>query len=181
MVWTIQHAAFRQQGSRFRNGHYPVAHTDTSCHRSCYWTWRYRNLVGFPSSSCDPVVFGVRQLTELVVTLIVAALASARIAVLIVHDTILDVPRDWFFRHFPPHDNMQLGFDYQARDKHGTRMPVSLRRRAWWFSELMTCTRCFTVWTTPPIYFLAVHSHAAFVGVGIIAAMSVASYVAGEL
>lgn len=115
------------------------------------------------------------------ITLLVAALASARFAVLLVHDTILDGPRNWFFRHWPPHDNMQLGYDFQMRDKDGVRMPMSQRRKAHTFSEVLTCTRCFTVWSTPPAYFLAAHSHQAFVAVGIVAAMAVASYVAAQL
>jgi hypothetical protein len=113
--------------------------------------------------------------------MLIAALASARVAVLIVHDTILEKPRDWWFRRYPPMDNPILGFDYQSKDKAGVPLPASLRRKWYMTSELLTCTRCMTVWTTPPALLLA---HSGQVGRTIIiavAAMGIASWAAKKV
>lgn len=79
--------------------------------------------------------------------LLVISFAAARLAVLLVHDTILDRPRDWLHRHRPPVDNPILGFDYQQRDTDGTRLDDGLIRDASMLGEVFTCTRCMTVWT----------------------------------
>lgn len=64
-------------------------------------------------------------------------------------DTIFDKPRDWFYRQYPPFDNPLLGFDYQQRDKHGKRLAdKDDLRKPRLIGELLTCTRCLTVWTT---------------------------------
>lgn len=84
----------------------------------------------------------------LILHLVVIGLAAARLAVLLVHDTILDAPRDWLHRHHPPVDNPMLGYDYQQRDADGQRMPEGTIRDASMLGEVFTCTRCMTVWTT---------------------------------
>ena len=118
-------------------------------------------------------------------TLLVLALASARIAVLLVHDLILEKPRDWIFRHWPPMDNPMEGFDYQSKDKHGNKLtgPASLQtKRRWYlFSELLTCTRCMTVWITAVAWLTLEFIPASFSGFEAIAAMFVAAWGAKKL
>lgn len=118
--------------------------------------------------------------TELIM-IVVAALASGRIAVLFVHDTILDTPRDWLFRRFPPFDNLMHGYDYQSKDKDGNPLPASLKRKGYMISEVLTCTRCFTVWTTAPVYLAADAWQWAAYTTQVIAAMAVAAWVAKKL
>jgi hypothetical protein len=83
--------------------------------------------------------------------LLVMSFAAARLAVLLVHDTILDRPRDWLHRHRPPFDNPLLGFDYQQRDVRGDRMPEGTVRDPSLLGELFTCTRCMSVWTASTV------------------------------
>lgn len=118
--------------------------------------------------------------------ILASALASARIAVLIVHDVIIEKQRDWFFRHFPPFDNDMLGFKYQSMDVNGDDLPLTedgqrVFRRGWWFAELLTCTRCLTVWTTVPTYIVASEVPHGDTVVAVIAAMAIASWVAKKL
>lgn len=80
--------------------------------------------------------------------LLVIGFAAARVAVLLVHDSILDRPRDWLHRHRPPIDNPILGFDYQQRDVDGHRLEDGTIRDPSLLGELFTCTRCVSVWTT---------------------------------
>lgn len=81
--------------------------------------------------------------------LLVLAFASARVAVLLVHDNILDTPRDWLYRHFPPTDDPYTGHDYQKRDTSGRSLPPGepIRDSAW-LGDLLACTRCTSVWTS---------------------------------
>lgn len=88
------------------------------------------------------------QDAPLYLVLLVLAFAAARIAVLLVHDTILDAPRDWLHRHFPPLDDPIRGLDYQQRDKAGVHIKDGELRRGSMLGELFTCTRCLSVWTT---------------------------------
>lgn len=120
--------------------------------------------------------------------LLVAAFASARIAVLLVHDIILDGPRGWFFRRFPPQDNPMEGYSYQAHDKLGHPIAplynegVHVNARRWYlFSEVFTCTRCLTVWTTVPVFFASREWNWALVTAELIAAMAIASWGAKKL
>lgn len=80
--------------------------------------------------------------------ILIAGAASARIAVLIAHDTILDRPRTWMFLRFPPEDNDRLGFRYQRLDRDGRNLPGGAIRNPSMIGELISCTRCLTVWTT---------------------------------
>lgn len=116
-----------------------------------------------------------------ILLLTLVALASARVAVLLVHDVILDKPRDWFFRQFPPYNNPMLGYNYQSLSKQGVEIPASLTRKAYLFSELLTCTRCLTVWTSVPIYFAAKEWDWAYEATAIVAVMAVACWVAKKL
>lgn len=86
---------------------------------------------------------------SLVLAALLIGLAGARIATLLVHDTILDAPRDWLYRHFPPFDNPMTGHDYQQRDVNGRKLPEGAPLRdGSMLGELFTCTRCTSVWTT---------------------------------
>lgn len=113
--------------------------------------------------------------------LVVAALAAARIAVLVAQDVILEKPRDWWFRRFPPMDNPMLGYDYQTKDKTGKTLPASCRRKWYMVSELMTCTRCLTVWITIVLWLTLEFIPASFSGLEAIAAMTIASWAAKKL
>lgn len=84
----------------------------------------------------------------LILHLLVVGLAAARVAVLLVHDTILDAPRDWLHRHWPPLDNPMLGYDYQQRDVSGAHIKDGTLRKGTMLGEVFTCTRCMSVWTT---------------------------------
>jgi len=118
---------------------------------------------------------------DLILLLTITALASARIAVLLVHDVILDGPRTWFFRRFPPMNNPMIGYEYQSKDIKGMALPASLTRDWYLFSELLTCTRCLTVWTSVPIYFAARQWDWAYETTAVIAVMAIASWVAKKL
>ncbi len=119
--------------------------------------------------------------TDALIAILIVALASARVAVLFVHDAIFDKPRDWFFRQWPPFDNPMHGYEYQSRDKEGNPLPASLKRDGHMFSELFTCTRCLTVWTTVPAYFAFEAWGWAAVVIKIAAAMAIASWSAKKL
>lgn len=80
--------------------------------------------------------------------LLALAFASARLSVLLVHDNILDAPRDWLFRRFPPTDDPYTGTTYQQRDKTGRALPDGTLRDSAWLGDLLACTRCTSVWTT---------------------------------
>jgi hypothetical protein len=118
---------------------------------------------------------------DALIILLVSALASARIAVLLAHDTILEPARGWLFRRFPPMDNLMIGMDYQSHDKEGRPLPAGAKRKWYMISELLTCTRCLTVWTTPPMVVLAWTSWPGLVIVGMFGAMSIASWVAKKV
>ena len=121
------------------------------------------------------------QEAPLILSLLVVAFASARVAVLLAHDTILERPRDWFYRQRPPVDNPMLGFDYQQRDTDGTALPDGLIRSSSLLGELFTCTRCLTVWTTPPLAFLYVSSSVGRDIVTVVAVMGLASLLAKKV
>ncbi len=114
--------------------------------------------------------------------LLVIALASARLSVLLVHDTILERPRDWLHRHRPPVDNPILGFDYQQRDTDGERLPDGVIRDASLLGELFTCTRCMSVWTTAAtiVLYQSGWNHARDI-VAALAVMGVASMMAKKV
>lgn len=84
--------------------------------------------------------------------LLIIAMAAARVAVLIAHDSILAGPREWIFLRWPPVDNHLAGFAYQTMDKSGRTLPAGAKRDASMLSELITCTRCLTVWTGAVFY-----------------------------
>lgn len=112
--------------------------------------------------------------------LLVIALASARVSVLLVHDQILERPRDWLYRQQPPVDNPILGFDYQQRDTDGTRLPDGTIRDASLLGELFTCTRCMSVWTTAVLAGVYQWNAARDI-VAVIAVMGVASMMAKKV
>ena len=117
--------------------------------------------------------------------LIILSLASARIAVLVVHDTILEPARVWFYRRFPPMDNPMHGYDYQTRDKDGEKIvgpgSTGTVRKWYWFSELTTCTRCMTVWITMVAWMILEFIPASLLGFEVIAVMWAAAYGAKNL
>lgn len=113
--------------------------------------------------------------------MIVSALASARIAVLLVHDFILEKPRNWFFRLVPPLDNLMEGYDYQGKDKHGEPLPASLKRKWYMIAEVFTCTRCLTVWVTGATFAIAATSDIGLTAVEVVAAMGIAAWAASKL
>lgn len=113
--------------------------------------------------------------------LLTVALASARIAVLLAHDFILESARHWFFLRYPPVDNVMLGMDYQSRDREGRNLPAGAKRDHNFFGELLTCTRCLTVWVSPPVYAAAVTSHYGLIAVQLIAVMFLAAWGAKKL
>lgn len=112
---------------------------------------------------------------------IVAGLASARIAVLLAHDVILESLRHKIFLRFPPMDNPILGFDYQQKDRGGERLEVGETRKWYMVSELLTCTRCLTVWITPAVFLSAREWPHAMLAAQVAASMSVASWAAKKL
>jgi hypothetical protein len=85
-----------------------------------------------------------------VLVLLVYAAASARVAVLVAHDTILDGLRSRFFLRFPPED--RPGMQYQRLDRQGRVLPGGAIRPPHLLGELVSCTRCLTVWTTAAVY-----------------------------
>lgn len=118
---------------------------------------------------------------HLAYVLIVSALAAGRIAVILVHDFILDKPRTWFFRHVPPMDNLMEGYDYQSKDKDGNPLPASLKRDWHMIAELFTCTRCLTVWATGATFAIAATSDIGLTAMEVIAAMGIAAWFAAKL
>lgn len=108
--------------------------------------------------------------------LLVIGFAAARIAVLLVHDTILDRPRDWLHRHRPPLDNPILGFTYQQRDTDGSMLDDGEIREPSMLGEVFTCTRCMSVWTTAAVAAVYVSGwHHAQEAVAAVALMGLAS------
>lgn len=88
--------------------------------------------------------------------LVILSMAAARVAVLIAHDTILDAPREWIFLRWPPVDNMSMGIAYQSVDRDGRVLPGGAKRDAHMISEMLTCTRCLTVWLGAVFYLVGV-------------------------
>lgn len=123
------------------------------------------------------------ELMDALITLVVYAMASARIAVLIAHDTILDRPRVWFFLRFPPEDNDALGYRFQRMDRKGRMLNEMFVRPASMLGELVTCTRCLTVWVTLVIVSAGVvFGHdAVMVVAGPVAAMWLAAFFARKI
>lgn len=114
--------------------------------------------------------------------LLIVSLASARVAVLIAHDAILERPREWWYLKFPPYDNPALGYDYQHRDpKTAVLLPMGAVRKPYLFSELLTCTRCLTVWTSIPIYAAATMTYSGLMITELLACMAIASWAAKKL
>ena len=114
-------------------------------------------------------------------TLVILALASARLAVLVAHDVILEKPRVWLYRRFPPMDNPMHGYEYQRYDREGRVLPAGATRKWYMISELSTCTRCLTVWIVMVFYFALNFIPAAFGGLEALAAMAIASWGAKRL
>lgn len=92
---------------------------------------------------------------DLLMYLLLLSVAAARVAVLLAHDTILEPVREALFLRWPPKDNQALGMHYQRINRDGMAMPIGAFDRDWkMFSELLTCTRCLTVWTAGALYAL---------------------------
>jgi hypothetical protein len=119
----------------------------------------------------------------MLIEVVIYAAAAARISVLVVRDTILDRPREWFFLRYPPIDNPMLGYRYQTLDREGRVLPAGAPREASMLGELFTCTRCVTVWATGIIYLasLALGSSATLMGTAPIASMWVAAFLARRI
>lgn len=92
--------------------------------------------------------------THLVLYWLVLSLAAARVAVLLAHDTILAPLRERIFLRWPPQDNLMAGYAYQTMDRQGRTLPAGARRDWHMTTELLTCTRCLTVWTAGALYAL---------------------------
>lgn len=120
---------------------------------------------------------------DLLLVLALYSVASARVAVLMVHDTILQPIRHRIFLRWPPEDDVALGFRYQSLGREGHPLPAGLRRDRVLMSELLTCTRCVTVWTTAMFYLAGVVFGDPIVVLvaAPIAAMYVAAWLAGQL
>lgn len=117
---------------------------------------------------------------EHLLMMLVAAIAAGRVSVLIAHDKIMEPIMKRLWLKWPPQDNLHTGHDYQHRDEDGGYLPPGVEPRDWhWFSELTTCTRCLTVWLTPPMYLLMFTS--AWVVVSVVAAMLIAAKAAQEI
>lgn len=104
-----------------------------------------------------------------VVTLLIAALATARLTSLIVHDAILEPIRHELFLLSPPEDDIEQGFTYQSVDRIGWfarlrgRLPGGLRltstklrrgvpvRRAGFLGRLVSCTHCTGIWVAAAV------------------------------
>lgn len=95
--------------------------------------------------------------TDLVLLLVVG-LASARLTTLLVHDTILEPVRERIYRRMPPRDSLALGYEYQRQDTDGSYLPPGIIRDWSMFGELLSCTRCTSVWVSGALYSLALAS-----------------------
>lgn len=90
---------------------------------------------------------------DFIMYLLLLSVAAARVAVLLAHDTILVHVREALFLRWPPMDNQALGMHYQMMDSKGNT--DYNEPRDWkMFSELLTCTRCLTVYTAGALYAL---------------------------
>lgn len=81
-------------------------------------------------------------------------LASARVTVLAVSDTITTGLRERIYLRWPPQDNPRMGFEYQQMDRQGEYLPMSATRDWSMFGELLSCSRCVSVWVTGALYLL---------------------------
>ena len=90
-------------------------------------------------------------------TMLLAALATARITTLIVHDSILERARHELFLASPPPDDIDRGYAYQSYDRVPWRRRRESRgaarvrrglppRRAGFAGSLVACTHCTGVW-----------------------------------
>lgn len=98
------------------------------------------------------------------ITLLLLALASARITLLITRDAILEPIRHWIFLVSPPPDNKRHGWNYQQlfrankrernmQRQHGMGWWESrwaggdaVERQPGWFGSLLSCPDCVGVW-----------------------------------
>ena len=97
-------------------------------------------------------------------TIILAALAVARITTLIVHDAILEPLRHELFVLSPPHDDLERGLGYQSSDRVPYRKRIGKRhysvtlrrgkppRRAGFVGQLLSCTQCVGVWVAAGVW-----------------------------
>ncbi len=91
---------------------------------------------------------------DLIMYLLLLAIAAARVAVLVAHDTILVHVRERLYLRWPPMDNQALGMYYQSMDRLGRSLPAGMKREWYMATELLTCTRCLTVYTAGALYAL---------------------------
>lgn len=98
------------------------------------------------------------MLSTSLLTLLVIGLASARLTVLLVHDTILEPVRERVYLRWPPRDLLALGYEYQRKDTNGEYLPMGASRDWSMFGELLSCTRCTSVWVSGALYSLALAS-----------------------
>lgn len=93
---------------------------------------------------------------DVLVLLVIAGLATARITTLVVHDAILEPLRNRVFLLSPPPNDFDRGFLWQDIARPSLRRWLTLakpmpttgddRRRVGLVGKLLSCDRCVAVW-----------------------------------